>query len=503
MKKTTLTLFLFTYVSILFNNNANAQSVDKIYGSTLWICQNNATTDSLQKQINNTNTQIPYLLNFQKPIKLKEFKISQKNHNLINKESSLFVVFQSSNKDENELLMMQVSNYKATLSNQKIVSENTEYKNEGDAKEGIVISHLFTKNSLSSRKKGTLTFNDIIYLANEENQLYELIYIPKMLNEKEKSSVESYLSIKYGISLKGEKNYYNSKGEKVWDYEKNKEFNNHVTGIGRDENFNLNQKQSKNSTLNGIQIGINSIEKLNSDNKGVIKNQSFLLWGDNKLEPTLKNENSNNIKKMLKVWKTQKIFDAQSTFQLKIDKKEMKITPKNAEEFSWLVIDTVSNEKINYNTSKLIKATKENDSIIIFDKVRWQNGTTLFSIIQAPDVSAEYELIQPICGESNQQGKINVNIITGESPYQVEVSAQDYKNHKIEQNKLFTIENLEQGKYTLKITDSKGSTFQKDIVIDSFEESNLTLQQASRHQEHGDEDVEPADEQQDEDHRQC
>ena len=65
----------------------------------------------------------------------------------------------------------------------------------------------------------------------------------------EMQQVASYLSIKYGVSLSQTeyKNYYNSRGEKIWNYTEHKEFNQNITAVGKDKEGEISQMANRNS----------------------------------------------------------------------------------------------------------------------------------------------------------------------------------------------------------------------------------------------------------------
>lgn len=60
----------------------------------------------------------------------------------------------------------------------------------------------------------------------------ELIVFGRMLTPDERRKVESYLAVKYGITLKG--SYLDSGGNLIWDSEENKAYHHRVTAIGND-----------------------------------------------------------------------------------------------------------------------------------------------------------------------------------------------------------------------------------------------------------------------------
>ncbi|MFP3577712.1 hypothetical protein, partial [Brevibacillus sp. SIMBA_040] len=102
--------------------------------------------------------------------------------------------------------------------------------------------------------------------------------------------IETYLSIKYGITINNisEKNYISSSDQILWDSKKNKNYNFRITGIGRDDAFELYQKQSTNSNEGNVTVAIDSLKLTNNFNTGTIENGNFLLWGDNNQALTFK-----------------------------------------------------------------------------------------------------------------------------------------------------------------------------------------------------------------------
>jgi hypothetical protein len=108
----------------------------------------------------------------------------------------------------------------------------------------------------------------------------EFMLYEKILNEEDIARIETYLALKYGITL--EKNYLNARGKTVWNREKDKFYSNHIAGIARDDLSTLYQKQSTSyNNSEHLIIGVNKIVQSNSENNGEINNGDYLVWGDN------------------------------------------------------------------------------------------------------------------------------------------------------------------------------------------------------------------------------
>lgn len=98
--------------------------------------------------------------------------------------------------------------------------------------------------------------------------------------------IESYLSLKYGITKSG--NYIASNGTtNYWNAAANAGYLNNITGIGKDDGSALYQKQSM-SVNSGQQIliGLTGMANTNAFNSGTLTNQQFLVVGDNGLAKT-------------------------------------------------------------------------------------------------------------------------------------------------------------------------------------------------------------------------
>ncbi|NNC46706.1 MAG: choice-of-anchor D domain-containing protein, partial [Winogradskyella sp.] len=118
-----------------------------------------------------------------------------------------------------------------------------------------------------------------------EGRIAEIITYSATKNDatdtSERNRIQSYLGIKYGITLAPDSNgttkdYVNSDGTVIWDQSANTGFNNDIAGIGRDDASELNQKQSSsvNYAVDGtgptkgiLTVGLTDIYNTNYDNQ--------------------------------------------------------------------------------------------------------------------------------------------------------------------------------------------------------------------------------------------
>ena len=114
----------------------------------------------------------------------------------------------------------------------------------------------------------------------------EIITFNSRLSDIQRSNVQSYLAIKYGITLgvNGTSlNYTNSDGNNIWDITANAGFNYDIAGIGRDDISRLNQKQSKSVNASSlVTIGLGEIATTNTANTYSFNtDKDYLVWGNN------------------------------------------------------------------------------------------------------------------------------------------------------------------------------------------------------------------------------
>ncbi|HPM30989.1 MAG TPA: hypothetical protein PLJ60_11705 [Chryseolinea sp.] len=120
----------------------------------------------------------------------------------------------------------------------------------------------------------------------------ELLVYDRVLKREELSRVHSYFAIKYGITI--EMDYFDSSGDTIWNYNKNKKFHHRIAAIGRDSSGAISQPVSTttyedfylekhsyyynaNKIFRSVTIGFDFLEYKKVNDK------TFLFWGDNDL----------------------------------------------------------------------------------------------------------------------------------------------------------------------------------------------------------------------------
>lgn len=149
----------------------------------------------------------------------------------------------------------------------------------------------------------------------------EIIVYNRTLTAAERNKVESYVAVKYGITLDqsatGANDYVASDGTIIWNRTANTPFLNNITGIGRDDGDSLIQRQSRSinaipglvTLYNGSYTGATAPPSNILNTNNYTANTSYVLVGDNNLALTntrCVSVNSTNYLRMNRVWKAQK-----------------------------------------------------------------------------------------------------------------------------------------------------------------------------------------------------
>lgn len=131
------------------------------------------------------------------------------------------------------------------------------------------------------------------FRVSYEGDVAEVISFNRRISDDQLSRIQSYLAIKYGLTLNQDtpQDYINSLGNTIYDANGTlSSFVSNITGIGRDDASGLNQKQSISTTTNSVQtnnIGLVTIGNGNIADTNILNtnnftaNQSFMLWGNN------------------------------------------------------------------------------------------------------------------------------------------------------------------------------------------------------------------------------
>ncbi|QPR68367.1 S-layer homology domain-containing protein [Lysinibacillus macroides] len=137
-------------------------------------------------------------------------------------------------------------------------------------------------------------------------QVAEIILYDELTSD-EGAKIETYLAIKYGITLgEGNVDYIATNNATVWSV--NNVYKHNIAGIARDNAQGLHQKQSYSiNTGTQVAIGIDTLRETNANNPAQLTDEQYLVWADNGEDLTFTQAISNTTAKYHaeRVWKVQ------------------------------------------------------------------------------------------------------------------------------------------------------------------------------------------------------
>lgn len=166
--------------------------------------------------------------------------------------SNFYLVFKSEDTDQKDLL-----NFTFTCTQQTLTTHNINHTGVVDIdqkrKTGAIVKYGFNYQHATG-DKNFVTVSDV---ANDLTDIYEVIYVNEAFTDLDHQQIQTYLSLKYGISLINSANYVDANGRSIWDNNLNSMYNNNITGVGRSDYFNLNKLETINSVDKRIEISSN------------------------------------------------------------------------------------------------------------------------------------------------------------------------------------------------------------------------------------------------------
>tara|TARA_B100000678_G_scaffold82230_2_gene68401 strand:+ start:40805 stop:42730 length:1926 start_codon:yes stop_codon:yes gene_type:complete len=458
--KNNYSLFLFSFL-ISFISFSQQHFSETITHPDLWLKSDIINySDSLNISTFNFNP----ILNSEKLGKKKDLELG------LDRFSSIFLVFESDKKDEITIADISIDGEKRRITTSGILKNNKKFV-EINPKNGVILNYnLFS--SLTQKENYVKILGDKIIKEKDSIKFLEILYYPKKLSDLDKSKVETYLSLKHGISLSSDKIYVNSENDTIWNPKKNVGFNQNVTGIGFDINLlNFKQLQSFNSK-GDLEAGFNEIKPFNKLNNSNVTNKTYLIWGENNRETIFsKLEKDKNFQTLSKIWKFKSINNSQDSLkiQLKFLKEKMKFLKDSikTDEGLYLAVSPLYDIKNNLKEENLIPLSKEDSSYYYYDNIDITafNESFYITLIKAPKLLVEYHHEHKCFTETITESPLEIEVIQGVSPYSINLSQKDYEKNFSFDDKLFRITDLPKGKIHIKLHDSNGNSQLDTIYI--------------------------------------
>ncbi len=315
----------------------------------------------------------------------------------------------------------------------------------------------------------------------------EFISFPFELTANQKNRVESYLALKYGITLTNQL-YKSSKNNVFWNHLtednelSNQIFNSRVFGIGRDDISGLNQLQSE--SVHNKNYLIASVKKLVETNPKKqelveIDNEHFIVFGDNNQSDGLQSVNDFNVRPLQKTWLSQNTGENATNipiyFKLNLGSGAgvLKQALDNDPTLKlWMLHDkNVNDQQVSDFNSQYVDyyepASMDGNDIGYFEDVFFDPDNNIydqFTFGVGPEMIVQVRFL-PYC--DNVRVTSEVVITGGKAPYYVTITnTSSYNESFTIQDNTMIFEAIAPDTYTVSVKDSSSPFNQEEVEID-------------------------------------
>lgn len=380
-------------------------------------------------------------------------KLEQKQKGKFQKSGSLFFAFESLQEEEVQVLALKDSKNSITITSKHVLFSDG-LENKVEPFYGSILSYHFSRDSYGRKNNGLIISKGFI---SEQGKLLEYIYLPDVVTALDQAKIESYLSLKFGISLY-KTSYLSTSNDTIWNYKNNEDFASRVTGIGRDDQIGLYQRKSVNSEMKNIIIGVDSLH--------AISNYNYLFWSDNDGATTV--QESTLLKRKWRVHYFGEKDDFEN-LQMEVDptflfeKYDNRL--ESTDNVLWLVLSKTKDFK---SEKKYVKSEKKNGKLI-FEKINFSEQP-YFTFLIAPDFFVEKELVLSICEKTNE---LKATPIGGVAPFLLKLTSEQFKDEFQFTEPYYIQSNLTAGNYFLEITDAFQNSYSTSFTI--IDNTGLTI----------------------------
>lgn len=497
---------IVTILSVLLACISNAQSPGGVGGTSVWYKTNSLQTPSLLYQdysgnqhqiqaLTGANQPTYSLLNYNECLnfdgvddflkfpfvietidKLNFFTAYQNKNST--QESALFT---TENTDEKELFystknVFRYNNEQINYINTSIIDTLASfslYSKFGNP--STKITKVIGKTGLSSMYIGKDEGNH--QWKNFTGKLPEFFAYRKILTLNERNRVNSYLAVKYAITMPYTE-YLSSKNKKIWKQDDFNDYPANITGIARDGYSDLYQKQATSSSeQKRLVIAAKKLTIDNKSNDAQFPDQSFLIWGDNK-KPLELDVDTFGYRLLKRKWKARfttensQIIPTEVVFSIKDI-----ISQIPADKKLWLLVDRTGQGNFNSaNIEAYAMDHLDNNQGVHFKDVVFDqdlSGTDVFSFALGNKILSTYQITQPTC--TTTSGTLNLNIKGGKAPFNVVLTGNGTSQNITVQSSQVSFPNLTIGNYHLNITDADNNVTGYDFTVNDFSTINLDL----------------------------
>lgn len=310
----------------------------------------------------------------------------------------------------------------------------------------------------------------------------EFLLYKKVLSRKEQLRVNSYLAIKYGLTLQ-ESDYLDAEGKIIWNEKDNRDYHHRIAGMARDDISGLLQKQAASQHDKGPvwKMAIGAMRDHNGLNESPLPPATFLLWGDDNGRLRFPGIEQGEKPYLERKWLMSATGDYQRLpTQLRLDLTQLELLAHPEQEM-WLLLDRSGSGDFGFAHTEYYPAASSSDlTDVIFDQIVWDtdgSGTDVFTLQEGTKLLAQTDLQLPSC-TLQQAGQLQLKVHGGVAPFHFEWYNLETKA-KVEwiasERKIEKIAAIEAGEFRLTIKDAKENEYQQLFSISNQEMATTEL----------------------------
>lgn len=381
------------------------------------------------------------------------------HYKIYSNQFSFFIAYKTNNDVEKNIVSLKYGSKQIKITNKNVLKHNDTISVLDINKKAKIVSYLHNDPTFS--KKGKLII-DLLNNPNPEDDILEIIFIPKVISLYSREKIETYLSLKYGFSLAENQFYRSVKNDTLWNPKKLSAFSKDVTGMGNDTANFYNASESFNYNLKGLEIYTDL----------TFLDKNYVLWGHNGKAKMVANHNELSLENY-KIWHFKKHLNVtnNSTFKLKIKKEllESVIDTLLVNERIYLYVShNNSEESINMFSGQHYVGVFNSENDIVFENINFLNDSR-FIFIKAPETNIFSSTLSE-CGKATQ---LSLNFVKGNFPLNLLVSNDKIKRNYFVEDSKYVITDLPEGKYNIEVVDSFKN--KKNIQVELKDESKFQL----------------------------
>ena len=302
-------------------------------------------------------------------------------YDFTDEKANFYVVFRSQAQEKTDIVAYNFACHQASLhtaiTDERIPSQEMMEKK---LETGAIFKHSLNIPSAYINPKNSRSY--FLTTENKDTEIFELLYFPQEFTNADHQRVQTYLSLKYGISLLENNNYVNRNGENIWNTNLNHNYNEHIFGLARIDDFGLVQKNS-----------VNSLQPvLNVSSHDNFADEEYLLFGDNAGSLTFVENNGEEVLDRQYLYQNQgnnknvtlsfaydfiENFDADKIYALKVNHENVGFDTENADVYlgrisdNQLIFDQVEVDNFGLMTLTHLTNTTSTDQMewAVFDEI--------------------------------------------------------------------------------------------------------------------------------------